>query len=65
MADKTILEVQKLPLPRAKSMEVGLCWRKNCIDATLNKQWTFIHIGIYYIAQLVLLLFLIMCTYRR
>jgi hypothetical protein len=64
-ADKTILDGQKLKAALDEFAEVGLRRRKNRIDETPTKKRKFVHVGMYFIAPMLLLLFLMMCRYRR
>jgi len=61
MADKTNLDGQKLKAALDEFAEVGLCWRKNTLEKTLTKKSKLVHVGMYFIALMLLLLFLMMC----
>jgi len=65
MADKTNLNGQKFKPTLDEFMEIGLCQRTNRVDETLTKKRKLVHIGMYFIALILLLLFLMMCRSRR
>jgi len=65
MADKTNLDGQKPKTALNKFPEVALHQRENRIDKTPTKNRKFVHVGMYFIAPMLLLLFLMMCWYRR
>jgi len=60
LADKTHLDGQRVKAALDEFGEVGLGRRKNGIDETPTTKMTFIHIGMYFIAQMLCSLFLIM-----
>jgi len=65
MADKTILDGEKLVAALDEFAEVCLCqWKSRIIDI-LTKNTKFVYIGMYFITPMLLLLFLMMCRYRR
>jgi hypothetical protein len=65
MADKTNLDVQKLKAALDEFVQVGLRQRKNRLKETPNKKIKLVHVGMYFIALLLFLLFLMMCSSRR
>jgi len=65
MADKTNFDGQKLKAALDEFAEVGHCRRKNRLEETLIKKRKLVHDGIYFIAPMLLLLFLMMCRSRR
>jgi len=65
LADKSNLDGQKLKAALDKLADVGLRQRKNRIDETQTKKRKFVYVGMYFITLMLLLLFLIMCGYRR
>ena len=65
MADKTNIDVQKLMAALDEFAQVSLRRRKNRLGDTPTKKRTLIHIGMYFIAPMHLLLFLMMCRSRR
>ena len=65
MADRTNLNVQKLKAALDEFMEVGLRRRKNGLEQTPTKNRKLLHVGMYFIALMLLLLFLMMCKSRR
>ena len=65
IADHTNLDGQKLKAPRDESAEVCLRQRKNVVNKTPTKKRKLMHIGMYFVAPMLLLLFLIMCRSRR
>jgi hypothetical protein len=64
MADKTNLDGQKLKAALDEFAEVGLRRRKNRLEETPTKKRKLVHVGMYFIAPMLLLLFL-MCRSRR
>jgi hypothetical protein len=65
MADKTNLDGQKLKAALDEFAEVGLRRRKNRLEETPTKKRKLVHVGMYFIAPMLLLLFLMMCRSRR
>jgi len=65
MADKTNLDVPKLKAALDVFTEVHLRKRRNRLEETPTKKRKLVHVGMYFIALMLLLLFLIMCRYRR
>jgi len=65
MADKTNLDGQKLKAALDEFVEVDLRRRKNRLEETLTKNRKLVHVGIYFIAPMLLLLFLMICRSRR
>jgi len=65
MADKTIPDGQKLKAALDECAEVGNRQKKNKIDQTPTKKRKLVHVGMYFVALLFLLLFLMMCRSRR
>jgi len=65
IADHTILDGKNLKAALDKFAEVGLRWRKNWIDETLTQMRKYIHVGMYFIAQMVVLPFLMIWRYTR
>jgi len=64
MADKTNLEGQKLRAALDNFGEVDLPGRKNTFEETLTKMRKLVQVGMYFIAPMLLLLFLMMCRSR-
>jgi len=64
IADKTNLDSQKLKTVLKEFTEVGLHDRINRINETPTEKGIRMQIGMYFIAAIHLLLFLIMCRYR-
>jgi len=48
-----------------KFAEVGLHQRQNRVEDSLTKKRKLVYFGMYFIAPMLLLLFLMMCRYRR
>jgi len=65
MTDKTNLDGQKLKEAQDEFTEVGLCRRKNRLEETPTKKRKLVHLGIYFIAPMLLLLFLTMLRSRK
>jgi len=65
IADNTNLDGQRHKAALDEFPEVGFCRRKNGIDETPNKEWKFMHVGMYFITPMMLLLFPIMCRHKR
>ena len=65
MADKTNFDGQKLKAALDEFVEVDLRRRKNRLEETLTKNRKLVHVGIYFIAPMLLLLFLMICRSRR
>jgi hypothetical protein len=65
MAEKTNLDGQKLKAALDEFTEDGLRPRKNRFEATPTKKRKLMHVGMYFIAPMLLLLFLLMCRSRR
>jgi len=65
MADKTNLDGQKFKAALDEFAEVGLRRRKNRLEETPTKKRKLLHVGMYFIAPMLLLLFLMMCRSRR
>jgi len=65
MADKTDLDGQKLKAAMDEFAEVGLRQRKNRVEDTLTTKTKLVHVGMYFIAPMLIVLFLIMCRSRR
>lgn len=63
MADKTILNGQYVKAALVELVEVGLGRRQNMIDNSPTKKMKFVHVGMYFIALMLVLLFLMMCRY--
>jgi hypothetical protein len=64
MADKTNLDGQKLKSALDEFVQVGLRRRKNRPEENPTKKSTLVHLRIYFIAPILLLLFLMMCRSR-
>jgi len=60
IAAKTNPDGQRLKAALDKFREVGLCKRKNTLEKPPTKQRKVMHMGMYFIAPMLLLLFLIM-----
>jgi len=65
MADKTNLDGKKLKAALDEFAEVGHRWRKHRIGKSLTMERKFVDFGVYFIAPIQLLLFLMMCGYGR
>jgi hypothetical protein len=65
MADKTNLDGHKQKAAMDEFAEVGFSQRKNRLEETLTKRRTLMNLGWYFIALILPVLFLIMCTSRR
>jgi hypothetical protein len=65
MADKTNLDGQKLKAALNGFVEVGLRRRKNKLEETPTRKRKLMHVGMYFIAPMLLLLFLMMGRSRR
>jgi len=65
MADKTNLNGHKLKTALAEFAEVSLHQRKFRLEETQTKKGKLIQVGMYFIAPMLLLLFLMMCRSRR
>jgi hypothetical protein len=65
MADKTNLDGQKLDAALDDFMDVRLHRRKNRIDVTPTKKKRLVHVGMYFIALILVFFFLMMCRSRR
>jgi len=65
MADKTNLDGQKLKAALDEFAEVGLRRRKNRLEETQTNRRKLVHVGMYLIAPMLLLLFVMMCRPRR
>jgi hypothetical protein len=65
MADKTNLDGQKLKAALNGFVEVGLRRRKNKLEETPTRKSKLMHVGMYFIAPMLLLLFLMMGRSRR
>jgi hypothetical protein len=65
MAEKSDLDGQKLKVPLDEFVEVGLHGRNERLQETLTKNRKLVHSGMYFIAPMLLLLFLMMCSSRR
>jgi len=65
MADKTNLNGQRLKSALDEFAEVGLRQRGNRLEETPTRKKNLVHIGMYFIAPMLLLLFLMMCRSRR
>jgi len=65
MADKTNVDGQKLNAALDEFAEVGLRRRKNRLEETPTEKRTLVHVGMYFIAPMLLLLFLMMCRSTR
>ena len=65
VADKTNLAGQRLKAALDEFAEVGLRRRKSTLEDTLTNKMKLVHIGMNFIAPMLLLLFLMMCRYRR
>jgi len=64
MADMTNLDGQKLKAALDEFAEVGLHPRKNNVAETLTKKRKLMQVGMYLIAPMLLLFFVMMCKYR-
>lgn len=62
MADKTFGDGQKLKVVLDKGVEVGLCHSMNKPEETRTKMRKLMYFGMYFIAPMLLVLFLMMCT---
>jgi len=65
MADETKLDGQKLNAALDKFAEVGLRQTKNRLEETPTKKRKLVHVGMYFIAPMLLLLILMMGRSRR
>ena len=65
MADETNLNGQKLEAALDEFTEVGFRRRKNRLKETLTKKWKLMHVGIHFIALMLLLVFLMMGRSRK
>jgi len=65
MPDKTNLDGQNLKAALDKFAEDGLRRRRNRLEETLTKKRKLMHLGMYFIAPMLFLLFLMMCRFRR
>jgi hypothetical protein len=65
MADKTNLDGQKFKAALDEFAEVGLRHSNNRLKETLTKKRKLMHVGVYFIALMLLLPFLMMCRSRR
>jgi hypothetical protein len=65
MADKTMLDGQKLKAALDEFAEFGLRRRKNRLEETPTKKRKLMHVGMYFIALMLVLLFLVMWKSRR
>jgi hypothetical protein len=65
MADETNFGDQEIKLAVVQFTEVGFRWRNNRLDIAATKTMTQMDVGMYFIAQMLLLLFLRMSMYRR
>jgi len=65
VADKTNLDGQKLNAAQDEIVEVGPRRRKNKLEETPTKRRKLVHIGMHFIALMLLSLFLIMCRCKR
>jgi hypothetical protein len=65
MADKTNLDSQKLNTALEEFTVVGLHHRINTINKTLTKKRILMQVGMYFIAPIHLLHFLMMGRYRQ
>jgi len=61
MADKTNLDGQKIKAALDEFAEVVLCRKMNMLEETPTKKWKLVPVGMYFIAPMLLLLFLMMC----
>jgi len=61
IADRTNLNGQKVNAALDEFAEVGLRRRKNRLEETPTKKRKLMHVGMYFIAPMLLLLFLMMC----
>lgn len=61
MVDKTILDGQKSKPALDEFDEINLCHSKNRIDETPTEKRNFVHVGMYFISQILLLLLLRKC----
>jgi len=64
MADKTNVDGQKHKAALDQFVEVGVRPGKKRINETTTKKGKFVHVGMYFIALMLLMLFLMMCRYR-
>jgi hypothetical protein len=64
MADRKIIVGQKLKTAHQDFLAVIHCWRKHAIDETPTIMRNFVPIDLYFIAQMPLILFMVMCRYR-
>jgi len=60
MADKTNLNAEKLKASQSEFAEVGIRRKKHRLKETPTRKRKLLHIGMYFIAPMVLLLFLMM-----
>ena len=65
MADKTNLDGRKLKAALDEFSEVGLRQRMNRVQESLTKKTKLVHVGMYFIALMLRLHFLMMCRSRR
>jgi hypothetical protein len=65
MADMTNLEGKKCKASLDKFAEIGLGRTKHRLDETPIEHCNLMHLGMYFVAPLRLLLFLIICRSRR
>jgi hypothetical protein len=61
MPNKTNLDGQKLKAALDKFADIGFLKRKNQIEETLTKKSKLMHVGMNFIAPMLLLLVLMMC----
>jgi hypothetical protein len=64
MADKTNLDGHKFKPPLDKLADIGFHRKKNMPNDTSNRKRSLVHIGMYFIAPILILFFLMMCRYR-
>jgi len=65
MAHKTNLDCQQLKAALDKFGEDDLHRRNNRLEQTLTKKSKLMYVGMYFMIPMLLLLFLMMCRYRR
>jgi len=65
MADKTTLDGQKLKAVLDEFVEVGIRQRTNRLNETPTRKRRLVHVGMNFIAPMLLLLILMMCRSRR
>jgi hypothetical protein len=65
MAEMTNLDGQTLQAALDEFVEVGLRRRENRLDETPTTKRKLVHVGMYFIAPMLFLLFQMLCRSRR